>query len=259
MPLELYIICATAFCAATLTFFSGFGLSTILTPVLMLFFPTETAVALAGVVHLVNNVFKVFVVGRHANLGVLIRFGIPAVLSAFIGAWLLLQLAGQPELFSYRAFGSEFFVSPVKFIVAILLIAFASLELIPKMRNLKFGANKLPLGGVLSGFFGGLTGNQGALRSAFLIRAGLHKEAFVGTAVVASVAVDLTRLGVYSTQFLNLGLIQNAEVVAAATLAAILGTVLGNALFKKVTMTFIQITVAIMLIVISLALGLGLL
>ena len=32
-----------------------------------------------------------------------------------------------------------------------------------------------------SGFFGGLSGMQGALRSAFLARAGLSKEAFVAS------------------------------------------------------------------------------
>jgi acyl-CoA reductase-like NAD-dependent aldehyde dehydrogenase len=41
----------------------------------------------------------------------------------------------------------------------------------------------LPVGGLLSGFFGGLSGHQGALRSVFLLRAGLTKESFIATGV----------------------------------------------------------------------------
>lgn len=48
----------------------------------------------------------------------------------------------------------------------------------------------------MSGFFGGLSGNQGAFRSAFLIKAGLSKDAYIATGVVAAVIVDLTRLGI---------------------------------------------------------------
>lgn len=49
-----------------------------------------------------------------------------------------------------------------------------------------FPPHWLPLGGLLSGFFGGLSGNQGALRSAFLLKAGLSKEAFIATGTVSS-------------------------------------------------------------------------
>src|SRR5690606_39601235 len=102
-----------------------------------------------------------------------------------------------------------FEVYPVKFIISILLIIFASMDLIPYFSRLQFGQEKLPLGGALSGFFGGLSGNQGALRSAFLIKAGLSKEAFVGTAVVVSTFVDFTRLSVYATRFTTAGLSDN--------------------------------------------------
>jgi hypothetical protein len=109
----------------------------------------------------------------------------------------------------------------------------------------------------LSGFFGGLSGNQGALRSAFLIRAGLSKEAFIGTAVVVSTFVDFTRLSIYATRFTKAGLIDNLPLVIIATIAAIAGAYIGNKLLKKVTLHFMQILVAIMLILISLALAAG--
>ena len=52
------IISMTAFLAAVLTFFSGFGLGTLLAPVMMLFFPAEVAIAMTGIVHLINNILK---------------------------------------------------------------------------------------------------------------------------------------------------------------------------------------------------------
>ena len=63
-----------------------------------------------------------------------------------------------------------------------------------------FGKDKLPLGGILSGFFGGLSGHQGALRSAFLIKAGLSKESFIVTGIVVSMFIDFTRLSVYASK-----------------------------------------------------------
>jgi len=255
--MEIAIICIAAFGTAILTFFSGFGLGTILTPIFMIFFPVEVAIALTGVVHFFNNIFKLILVGRNADKAVLIRFGIPAVIAAFVGSQILLNITDLEPLFSYNAFGRHFEVYPVKFIISMLLIIFASMDLIPYFSRLQFGKDKLPIGGALSGFFGGLSGNQGALRSAFLIKAGLSKEAFVGTAVVVSTFVDFTRLGVYATGLSTSGLTENIGLVVAATLSAILGAFIGNKLLKKVTLRSLQTFVAIMLIVISLALGSG--
>ena len=55
--MEIVIISLITFFAAVLTFFSGFGLGTILTPVMMVFFPVEVAIAFTGIVHFSNNIF----------------------------------------------------------------------------------------------------------------------------------------------------------------------------------------------------------
>lgn len=256
--MEIIIISVAAFVVAILTFFSGFGLGTILTPIFMIFFPVDLAIGLTGIVHFFNNIFKLLLVGRNADKSILFSFGIPAVIAAILGSWLLLNITDLKPLFDYEMFGRTFEVYPVKFIISILLIIFASIDLIPYFNSLQFGKDKLPLGGALSGFFGGLSGNQGALRSAFLIKAGLSKEAFIATAVVVSTFVDFTRLSVYATRFTKAGLSENLTLVVCATLSAIVGAYIGNKLLKKVTMKFLQVTVAIMLIIISLALGAGL-
>lgn len=256
--MEYFVIPLVAFIASVLTFFSGFGLGTMLTPVFMVFFPAPAAIALTGVVHFFNNIFKIVLVGSNADRKVLIRFGIPAVVAAVLGAWLLSQIPDQDPIHAYTINGRHFEIMPVKLIIAILLIIFALMDLIPRFKRLEFSKNKLPLGGFLSGFFGGLSGNQGALRSAFLIKAGLTKEAFIGTAVVVSTLVDFSRLWVYAANVEESQIAEeNLPLVIAGIAAAIAGAFLGNMLLKKVTINFIQTIVAIMLIALSLALGTG--
>jgi hypothetical protein len=254
---ELIILCLAAFATSLLTFFSGFGLGTILTPVFALFFPVEIAIALTGVVHFLNNIFKLVLIGKKADRQVVLRFGIPAFLAALAGAYLLVHITDLPALHTYSIGDRSFTVTPVKLVVALLLIFFALMEVIPFLKNLQFGREKLVLGGMLSGFFGGLSGNQGALRSAFLIKSGLSKEAFIATGIVIACIIDISRLGVYTTRFLVVGLQDNLSLVASATLSAFLGAYLGSKLLKKVTLTVVQTIVTIMLVVLSILLALG--
>lgn len=255
--MEILIISFTAFFVAILTFFSGFGLGTILTPVFMLYFPTELAIALTGIVHFVNNIFKLVLVGKNANREVLLKFGIPAVLAALVGAWLLIHLPNSSPILSYYFLGKQRDIYVMKLLISILLFLFALIELIPWFNKLQFDKNNLVWGGLLSGFFGGLSGNQGALRSAFLIKAGLTKEAFIATAVVVSCFVDFTRLSMYATKISATAIEPYVKLVIFATLAAISGAFLGNKLLKKVTLKFLQITVALFLMLLSVALGFG--
>jgi len=255
--LEIILVSLAAFLAAILTFFSGFGLGTILTPVFMIFFPVDLAIALTGLVHFCNNIFKLFLVGKNARLSVLLRFGIPAVCAAALGAWVLLRLPIQTTLYAYDLYDHSYDVSPVEFVIALFLLIFAVFDLHPGLRNIHFDKSKLVIGGLLSGFFGGLSGHQGALRSAFLIKSGLSKEAFIGTAVVISSCVDFSRLMIYSTRFMDASLLEYKGLMISATISAVTGAYIGNTMLKKLTLAFIRNFVAVLLIVLSLALGLG--
>lgn len=255
--MEIAIISLAAFFTAILTFFCGFGLGTIMLPVFAVFFPVDLAVALTGVVHFFNNLFKLLLVGRNADKQILIRFGIPAILAAFAGAWVLLHISGLRPLLTYSIGTHAYEVTPVKFTIALLLITFTLIDILPLPDRFNFGKKKLPLGGLLSGFFGGLSGNQGALRSAFLIKAGLSKEAFIGTSVVIACFIDFTRLSVYATRFSSAHLQDNIPLIVIATTAAIAGAYTGNKLLKKVTLKFLQHAVAVLLLVIAIAIGTG--
>lgn len=255
---ELAVLSLAALGTSLLTFFSGFGLGTILMPVFAVFFPVDLAIALTGVVHFLNNLFKLSLVGMKADRQTVIRFGVPAFLAAIAGAYVLLQVSDLDSLYEYSIGSKVHAVTPVKLTIAVLLLFFALMEVTPHLKNLQFGKDKHIIGGLLSGFFGGLSGHQGALRSAFLIKSNLSKEAFVATGIVIACIVDFSRLGVYYTRFSNGILKENITLIIAATLSAFAGAYLGNVLLKKVTMRGVQLIVTIMLVVLSVALGLGL-
>jgi len=252
------IICLAAFLASGLTLFSGFGLGTLLLPVMVLFFPVDLAIALTAVVHALNNGFKCWLLGRHADRAVVLKFGLPAILAALLGARVLLYLSDLQPLLHYQVLGREAYIMPVKLVVAVLMVVFALLELAPRRAPLALTPRYLPLGGVLSGFFGGLSGHQGALRSAFLIKAGLTKESFIATGVVISLLVDIPRIVMYGVSLPELHLGDHRLLIAAAVLAAFGGAWLGNRLMTKVTLRLVQLLVALMLLGIAAALGSGL-
>jgi len=177
----------------------------------------------------------------------LLRFGFPAFLSAFLGAWVLLWFSRLEPLYVYQIGNRVFHVTPVKLVVAFLMVVFALFEVLPSLEKLAFDRKYLPLGGILSGFFGGLSGHQGAMRSAFLLKCGLTKESFVATGVVIACMVDISRLIGYGAHLSQVIDWTNSPLLIAAVLSAFLGAFIGNRLLKKITMRAIQIIISLML------------
>lgn len=257
-PVEYLLVCCAALAASALTLFSGFGLGTILFPAFALFFPPDVAIAQTALVHLANNFFKLSLFWRNADLKTTLTFGIPAMAAALAGASLLSWLMGFRSLFSYQAFGSTHEVSALKLCLAALMAYFAVAELKGSIKKRPV-AGGLILGGLVSGFFGGLSGHQGAFRSAYLLKAGLAKEAFIATGVVLACLVDLSRLSVYAGNLARPEVTGELGLVAAATLAAFAGAYFGKRLVKKVTIETVRLSVAGMMIVIAAGLASGLL
>ncbi len=256
--MDYLVVWASAAAASALTLPSGFGLGTLLMPVFALFFPLDVSIAMTAVVHLCTNLFKFVLYGRFADGLILVRFGIPAILGAFVGARLLFVLSGMQPFFSYTLEGSVFHVMPVKVVVAVLLAVFALIELLPGLKQISFSDGLLAIDGALTGFFGGLSGHQGALRSAFLVHAGLSKETFIATGVVIACLVDFSRISVYSAYFAGEGFAGKGVMLLGAICAALLGALAASRVVRKITMRAVQITVTIMIIAIACALAMGL-
>ncbi len=257
------VICTVALFVSALTLFSGFGLGTLLMPAFSIFFPVEVAVAITAIVHLANNIFKLALVGRKADIRIVLKFALPASIMAVAGAFLLNYCASIHSIAEYTLGSRIFSVTIVKLAMAFIIAGFAVIELNPRFGKLSFDTKYLPMGGALSGFFGGLSGHQGALRSAFLLRTGLEKDKFIGTSIVSAVVVDVSRLAVYGVTFFshNFAVLKNQVgigLVIAATLTAFLGSFIGSRLIRKITMSTIRVIVGILLFILAIALGVGL-
>ncbi len=255
-------VALAAFFAAGLTLYSGFGLGTLLLPVFALFFPVEMAVVATAMVHGANNVFKVSLLGRHADREVVLKFGLTAIAAAILGAlalgWLAQSGSGVTIEVNDQVFSR---MTPVKLLIGLLMIGFALFELLPWFRRLEFDRRYLPLGGLLSGFFGGLSGHQGALRSAFLAKTGLSTERFVASNAAIGFLVDLTRISVYVVLFSaagrHAGEFSAWPLVMTGAVSAFCGVLLGKRYLHKVTMTSVQTLVGILLFGVGLALVSG--
>jgi uncharacterized membrane protein YfcA len=242
--------------------YSGFGLGTLLLPVMVLFFPVELAVAATAVVHLANNVLKSFVVGRHADASLVLGFGVPALLAAFAGAWLLDAVAGVQAGLDYEVLGLRARVTPVKAMMAALIFVFGLFDLVPALRRLHFPRRWLGAVGAASGFFGGLSGHQGALRSAVLAKSDMDARAFVGTNALIGLMVDVSRTLVYGAAIFwarrgELLAGDRGWLLAAACLAAFAGVLAGRLWLTRVTMSGVRYLTGALLVAVALGLGLG--
>ena len=256
-------ICTASLLVAGLTMYSGFGLGTLLMPVFALFFPVEVAVAATAVVHSANNLFKIGLLGRYADRHLVLYFGVPALFAAFFGAAALGYAAHFGEIAVWSLGSRQAVITPLKLIMGLLMLIFALFELLPRLRKLKIDRRWLVPGGLLSGFFGGFSGHQGALRAAFLTKVGISPEGFVGTNAVIACMVDAARIATYAMFFL---LADSANplgreqwlLILAAIASAFIGVRLGKSLLPKVTMKAIQTLTGLLLLLIAVGLASGL-
>jgi uncharacterized membrane protein YfcA len=263
MLFPFIIVGLAAFAVSTLTLFSGFGLGTLMMPVFALFFPVPIAVASTAVIHVSNSFFKATLLRQHARKAVLLRFGVPAIGMAFLGAGVLTAISAQPALFVWHLGGRAATVTPIKLVMGILIIAFALIELVPRLRAFRVSPRWLPLGGAISGFFGGLSGHQGAFRAAFLSPLGLSPPEFAATQAVLACFVDAARLVIYAGSFLLAStVIEAGEVhwglVGCGILCAFAGVLAGRRLLPSVRIDSVRRITGVLLLAVGAGLGSGL-
>lgn len=272
-----------ALLVSALTLVSGFGLGTLLLPAFAIFFPIPLAIGMTALVHLATNVFKLIYIGKNADRSILKSFGLPAILAAIAGAALISWIGHMAPLRKYEMSGQEHEVTLIKIIVGLIMVIFTLIEIVPKMTNTKFDRKMLPVGGILSGFFGGLAGFQGALRSAFLLRLGLSRKAYAATTIVIACMVDFSRLSVYvldlfvriKSQETGGGVGQMTYLIkllggrsddtrrmwvliGLTSLAAFVGAFVGARMVRKIAIRTIQIIVGSALVLMGVALIIGL-
>lgn len=252
--MEYLIVILVAFGASMLTFFSGFGLGTMLTPAFILFLPPELAVAATAIVHFLNNLFKLSLIGKHIDWKVVAKFGLPAIGGAYLGARLLALMADADQVVHIASMET----TVLNIVIGLMIFVFALFELMPRLKEIQLPPKWLIPGGVLSGFFGGLSGHQGALRSAFLIKAGLSKEAFIASGVMIACLIDSIRITTYFSSFDPQLITSSWKLILLATLSAFIGAFIGKRLLKKVTIDALQTMVGVLMMIVAILLFGGL-
>ena len=209
--------------AAALTVPAGFGLATMLTPVILLWLPPHEAIAVVAIIHGAHNAWKLKLLRSSVDFTAVKRYGWALVIGAIIGAVLHSHIPSDPLLL----------------VVGIALIILPILSVTERWTNIRLPDTEDRFGGFGSGFVGGVTGHQGALRAMFLQKRLPDKVAYAATASILALAVDLTRIPIY-IMFEGSAILDEYILIPCLVTSAILGVNLGKRWLTKWKQTHIR-------------------
>lgn len=207
---------AVTLVAAALTVPAGFGLATMLTPVVLVWLPPHEAIAVVAIIHGAHNAWKLKLLQSSVDYGAVRRYGWALVVGAVIGALLHSYIPSEPLLL----------------VVGLALVILPILSVTERWTNFRLPESEDRVGGFGSGFFGGLTGHQGALRAMFLQKRLPDKLSYAATASILALAVDLTRIPIYLV-FEGRAILDEYMIIIALVLSAIAGVNLGKVWLTK--------------------------
>ena len=178
---EIIYIALLTLLASTIGTLAGFGISTIMVPVLLIIFPLPQTLLLVGVIHWFNDVWKIILFREGIRWKLFLAFGLPGILTSFIGSSLSLRISR--EILS-RALG-------------VFLIAYVLFIVFNRTFKLSQKLSVAVSGGALTGFFAGIFGIGGEINAVALSTFNLKKAVYVATAGAISFMIDSTRIATY--------------------------------------------------------------
>ena len=207
----------SAIVAGAIAAVTGFGIGSILTPILSIKFGTQLAVAAVSIPHVSATFVRFWMLRRDVDRHVLLTFGITSAIGGLGGA-LLHSVVSNPAL---------------TVIFAGLLI-FAGLGSITGYaQRMRFGSKVAWIAGALSGMLGGLVGNQGGIRAAALLGFHLERRAFVATATAIALFVDTARLPIYLATA-GAEMLSISSPITLAAIGCLIGTLLGTTVLRRI-------------------------
>jgi len=229
-------VAIVAFIAGAIASVAGFGIGSILTPLLALSVGVKLAVAAVSIAHVIGTALRFWTLRHRVDRHVLKTFGLMSAAGGLLGA-LLHNVATSPAL---------------RIVFAAILIFAGAMGVTGWSDRLRFGRVAASIAGGLSGFLGGLIGNQGGIRAAAMLAFDVPKEAFVGTATAIALIVDGVRMPVYA---INEGpaLLGIWPLIATATAGVVVGTLLGRAILGRIPEKPFRRIVAALILILGIA------
>lgn len=211
----LSFVCAIV--AGGLAAVTGFGIGSLLTPLLAIQFDTRLAVAAVSIPHVVGTALRLWLLGGGVDRKVLWSFGLTSAAGGLAGAALNGWLGNRW----------------LTIVFGLLLLFAAASQASGLAKRMRFHGAVAWTAGALSGLLGGLVGNQGGIRSAALLGFNLPKQAFIATATAIGLFVDGARMPIYlATQ--GVALMSVWPWIVAATIGVVVGTVIGNRVMSRI-------------------------
>jgi uncharacterized membrane protein YfcA len=177
---------------------------------------------------------------KNIHLNTLLKFLVFAVPAGIMGAFILNLADMRFIIYSFEFVGKTCHIKPLSLTLGLLMLLFGVWELVPRLSALSLSAKWLPLGALFSGFFGGLSGHQGAFRSVVLRRSGLSKESFIATGVAIACVIDMVRIPFYWPRADVLNNVNWLYHFLAALIGALIGAFVGNRWLKKTSLSLIH-------------------
>ncbi|MGM0439140.1 MAG: sulfite exporter TauE/SafE family protein [Patescibacteria group bacterium] len=209
--MEILLISLLIFFASTVTSVAGFGISSIIVSVLLLFYSFPAVLSLAVIIRWFDDVWKLIAYKTRPNWKLILTLGIPIVLAGFIGSRLAINI---PEEVLIRTLG-------------FLLLIY--LGVVVSTNGLKIFKNKIvtAVASFFVGFVGGIFGTEGPFRAALLTNFNLDKKSFIFTSIAIAFLLDTVRFIGY---FLEGAVIGDLflEGLPFFLLASFLGTFVGK-------------------------------
>jgi hypothetical protein len=181
MLLDASIIAVVTFIAAVFGTVTGFGISTIMVPVILFFYPLPSTLLFVALIHFAGDIWKVLFFKHGVRWKLILSFGIPGIVASYFGASLVLNASGEL----------------MKRILAVFLLTYVVFLFSKKEWHVPQKITTGIIGGSLYGFSAGIFGIGGAVRSAFLTVYNLPKEVYLFTAGAIALFIDITRIAKY--------------------------------------------------------------
>lgn len=215
MTFEL-LVWAASLAGGVIASLAGFGIGSVITPLLAAKLGMKLAVAAVAIPHVIGTAVRFWFLRREIDRRVMLSFGLTSAIGGLAGALLHNWIGGRA----------------LAFILAALLI-FAGVTGLLGI-DLRFGRKTAWAAGGLSGLLGGLVGNQGGIRAGAMMGFDVRKEAFIATSTAVALFVDGVRVPVYLfTQ--GRELLSIWPLVLGATIAVVAGTLLGRLILGRLS------------------------